>query len=179
MKPKHRHSLRDGFTAYGALSPVSMTSESPSSRGSSPQNLAPAQGCQDHTLLPYAFMLLVWRHTRVHRIPLPTLVTIAKRPSHRRRDEQENHDFMKFGRRIFFTRRLDKAPCFGFTKIDLPVGQPGCRAAQLTLNHRVPTNRSGSALARQRGSEVAARTIHGLQLFAAKEDHSGRKAAAS
>src|SRR5262249_18557599 len=44
-------------------------------------NLAPAKGRQDHTTSPSASTSLVWRHRRVHRIPRPTLVTIAKRPS--------------------------------------------------------------------------------------------------
>src|SRR5262245_18526790 len=49
--------------------------------GSSSANLAPAQGCQDHTTSPSAPAALVARADRVHRIPRPTLVTIAKRPS--------------------------------------------------------------------------------------------------
>ena len=49
-------------------------------------NLTPAKGRQDHTTSPSALMSLVWRHLRVHRIPHPTLVTIAKRPSFRARD---------------------------------------------------------------------------------------------
>ena len=45
------------------------------------RNLTPASGCRDHTPLPSAFASLVRRHQRVHRIPLPTSVTIAIRPS--------------------------------------------------------------------------------------------------
>jgi len=44
-------------------------------------SLTPASGRQDHTTLPSAIAPLVLRHSRVHRIPLPTSVTIAKRPS--------------------------------------------------------------------------------------------------
>ena len=43
-------------------------------------NLTPALACQDHTTSPSASASLVWRHQYVHRIPRPTLVTIAKRP---------------------------------------------------------------------------------------------------
>ena len=48
---------------------------------SSPADLMPALGHQDHTTSPSALISLVWRNNRGHRIPLPTLVTIAKRPS--------------------------------------------------------------------------------------------------
>ena len=54
-------------------------------------NLAPAKGRQDHTTSPSARNItrqLIWH---VHRIPHPTLVTIAKRPSYRARDEATCH----------------------------------------------------------------------------------------
>ena len=43
--------------------------------------LDPSVGGQDHTTLPSASAALVSRSARVHRIPHPTSVTIAKRPS--------------------------------------------------------------------------------------------------
>src|SRR5579859_3390988 len=46
-----------------------------------PQSLAPASGRQDHTTSPSAHAPFVFRRNRVHRIPRPTFVTIAKRPS--------------------------------------------------------------------------------------------------
>src|SRR3954469_21517955 len=64
-----RPSLRNGFTAYGALSPVRPTLLPPSLREIIPQSLAPASGRQDHTILPYASAALVSRSSRVHRIP--------------------------------------------------------------------------------------------------------------
>jgi hypothetical protein len=64
----HRR-LRD----LGASDPTGPTSPSAS--------LAPASGRQDHTTSPSAQVLLVFQHRRVHRIPLPTSVTIAIRPS--------------------------------------------------------------------------------------------------
>src|SRR5581483_832638 len=44
-------------------------------------NLAPASGRQDHTTSPSASTAPVLRRQRVHRIPHPTFVTIAIRPS--------------------------------------------------------------------------------------------------
>jgi hypothetical protein len=55
-----RHSLRNGFTAYNALSPVSHVLLPPST---------PTSGRQDHTPLPYAFMPLVSGITGVHHNP--------------------------------------------------------------------------------------------------------------
>ena len=47
-------------------------------------NLTPASGRQDHTTSPSASSALVRSTIRVHRIPHPTSVTIAKRPSFER-----------------------------------------------------------------------------------------------
>jgi hypothetical protein len=49
-------------------------------------NLTSASGYQDHTTSPFAASPLVSRQHRVHRIPRPTFVTIAKRPSYRVQD---------------------------------------------------------------------------------------------
>src|ERR1700684_3551622 len=51
-----------------------------------PRNLTPASGRRDHTTSPSASAPLVLRCQGVHRIPRPTFVTIAKRPSYRARD---------------------------------------------------------------------------------------------
>jgi len=48
--------------------------------------LTPALVCQDHTTSPSARNITRQSMCRVHRIPRPTLVTIAKRPSYRARD---------------------------------------------------------------------------------------------
>jgi hypothetical protein len=63
-----RHSLRNGFTAYGALSPVTGFLATVAAR-KHPHHLTPAPGRQNHTLLPYASATLVSRSFRVHRIP--------------------------------------------------------------------------------------------------------------
>jgi hypothetical protein len=52
--------------------------------------LIPASGYQDATTSPSALMRLVFAHHRVHRIPLPTFVTTAKRPSFRKRDARKS-----------------------------------------------------------------------------------------
>ncbi len=44
-------------------------------------NLMPASGHQDHTTSPSALAPFVKGALYVHRIPCPTFVTIAKRPS--------------------------------------------------------------------------------------------------
>jgi hypothetical protein len=53
-------------------------------------------------------MLLVWQHQRFHRIPLPTLVTIAKRPSYGSGTAQACRDDLPDRHSgIFFARGLD------------------------------------------------------------------------
>ena len=76
-----RLSLRNGFTAYFVLSPVTGLSCHRHLVGQIPRNLTPASGRQDHTTSPSAPAPLVLRHHRVHRIPCPTSVTIMIRPS--------------------------------------------------------------------------------------------------
>ena len=65
-----RLSLRDGFTAYSMLSPVSgLFSHRRPLEVLLPANLTPASGCQDHTASPSAMAAFVMRRHRVHRIP--------------------------------------------------------------------------------------------------------------
>ena len=65
-----RPSLRNGFTAYSALSPVTGLSCHRHPREVLlPANLTPASGRQDHTASPSAQVTLVSRNSRVHRIP--------------------------------------------------------------------------------------------------------------
>ena len=69
-----RHSLRNGFTAYGGLSPAIRICLSPSPRGSwlshpvgpasPPKDLTPTMRRQDHTLLPYAAPVFALRLRR-------------------------------------------------------------------------------------------------------------------
>src|SRR5690348_4939793 len=64
--------------------------------------LTPASGRQDHTAWPSASGTLVSRAISVHRIPLPTSVTIAKRPSDRDRDAQtQPHSSEKRKKKVF------------------------------------------------------------------------------
>ena len=84
-----RHSLRDGFTVSFVLSLVSRAFLPPSqaaTRLSIAADLTPASGCQDHTTSPSASPRVRRAQGKsVHRIPRPTLVTIAKRLSCRER----------------------------------------------------------------------------------------------
>jgi len=65
-----RHSPRDGVTAYIELSPGTGLFCPRHSHGIvSRENLAPASGRQDHTILPSASGAFVMRAIRVHRIP--------------------------------------------------------------------------------------------------------------
>jgi hypothetical protein len=105
-----RHSLRNGLTAYSALSPATNSFchrhrrisgfAKPGRARKDLRRFSTSNGCQNHTTSPYASAPFVWRavpsltspkdppcdddrarRCRVHRIPCPTLVTIAKRPS--------------------------------------------------------------------------------------------------
>jgi hypothetical protein len=74
-----RHSLRDGFTVSFALSPETWLCCLRRRRDAKhPRQL---DTCQDHTTSPSARNIARQSMCRVHRIPRPTLVTIAKRPS--------------------------------------------------------------------------------------------------
>jgi hypothetical protein len=107
VQPLHRRSLRDGVNAYlRALPGVRDLIVTVACRSSS-ANLAPAQGRQDHTISPSAIVSHVRRYDRVHRIPRPTLVTIAKRPSRGGGMRRHNHDFQKNERTIFLREGLD------------------------------------------------------------------------
>jgi hypothetical protein len=75
-----RHSLRNGFNGFLRALPGDRACLSPSS-AIFPADLTPASRRQDHTTSPSASAPFVSRAVRVHRIPLPTSVTIAKRPS--------------------------------------------------------------------------------------------------
>ncbi len=85
--------------------------------------LASAPGGQDHTTSPCASGLFVGATNRAatqhaHRIPLPTSVTVAKRPSLRRRDVQISApDLPDDTSRFFFSEGLDR-----FSQ-RVPVGQ--------------------------------------------------------
>src|ERR1700730_5675066 len=97
-----RHSLRGGFNGYFALSPVTGLFCHRRSRGFLLENLTPASGRQDHTTSPSGSAPLVLRRQGVHRIPLPTFVTTAKRPSLSRRDAASKPRFLIFRKRNIF-----------------------------------------------------------------------------
>ncbi len=77
-----RHSPRNGFNGFLRTLPGDRAFLPPSPpRSLLLKNLTPASGRQDHTTSPSATAPLVLRRRHVHRIPRPTSVTIAKRPS--------------------------------------------------------------------------------------------------
>jgi hypothetical protein len=71
------------LTVSFVLSPVTGLSCHRRSHELLRENLTPASGRQDHTTSPSAKSALVFSTIGVHRIPLLTSVTIAKRPSFR------------------------------------------------------------------------------------------------
>jgi hypothetical protein len=73
-QPKHRHSLRNGLTAY-TWSPRSTGPVSLRRLAHRSQDLIPASGNRDRTISPYASHTLRLARQRVHRIPAPTSVT--------------------------------------------------------------------------------------------------------
>src|SRR5882724_4291746 len=96
------------LTVSFALSPVTGLVCHRRLRKISSANLTPASGRQDHTTSPSALARLVKRTNRVHRIPLPTSVTIASRPSLRQRDgDRYAGDLGVTGTGKFLPRDLD------------------------------------------------------------------------
>src|SRR6266478_2689647 len=76
-----RHSPRNGFNGFLRALLGDRACLPPSPRGNNfPRNLTPASGRQDHTTSPSASWRSRQSAARVHRIPCPTSVTIAKRP---------------------------------------------------------------------------------------------------
>src|SRR3954468_4743181 len=75
-----RHSLRNGFTTYTALSPVIGLVCHRRQRNISRQLDASIETSEPHDFA-VRFRAVRPQHVNVHRIPSPTFVTIAKRPS--------------------------------------------------------------------------------------------------
>jgi hypothetical protein len=76
-----RHPLRNGFTAYFVLSPVSGLVVTVTSRKTFPQGLMPASRRQDHTTWPYALVQPSAEQKRPSQSRPYVFVAIAKRPS--------------------------------------------------------------------------------------------------
>jgi hypothetical protein len=101
-------------------------------KGLPPGNLTPASGRQDHTASSSAKVSLVRRNPRVHRIPHPTFVTTAKRPSTGHGTHPIRQCFAREVKRIIF------AAGAGQEIADLPVGRvrAALRHDALVLNRR-------------------------------------------
>ena len=103
-----RHSPRNGFNGFFRALPGDRAFLPPSPARIASANLMPASGHQDHTTSPSASAPLVLRRQRVHRIPHPTFVTTAKRPSDRGGMGRVCRDDLPDGESgIFFTEGLD------------------------------------------------------------------------
>src|ERR1700733_13089349 len=76
-----RHSPRNGFNGLLRALLGDRACLPPSPAKSLSADLTPASGCQDHTASPSARNVIRLLTCRVHRIPHPTSVTIAIRPS--------------------------------------------------------------------------------------------------
>jgi hypothetical protein len=86
-----RHSLRNGFNGFLRGLPGEpgfLATVAPEKRWLL-KSLIPASGYQDAATSPSAKRALVSRALPVHRIPHPTFVTIAIRPSYRARDARK------------------------------------------------------------------------------------------
>jgi hypothetical protein len=80
-------------------------------------NLTPASRRQDHTTSPSARNAFVNSATRVHRIPSPTFVTIAKRPSVLGRDAKDM-DVIWAGREGEYFLRQDWTTQIALIRLD-------------------------------------------------------------
>ena len=100
-----RHSLRNGFNAYIALSPVTGLVCHRRLRKLSLANLTPASGRQDHTTSPSARPRPRLRRRPRPPHPAPTFVTIAIRPSQRARDGGSSRIDLPGGESGIFLRK--------------------------------------------------------------------------
>src|SRR6266478_3934628 len=126
----NRHSLRDGFNGVLRALPGDRAILPPSSVGRT-TDLAPASGRQNHTTSPSACAVIRLMTCRVHRIPHPTSVTIASRPSSRERDERRKPLIWGPGKAKSFSRQdwttqisLNRLAKLGFTRRSYPGASP-------------------------------------------------------
>jgi hypothetical protein len=138
---------RDGFNSLFRALPGDRAFLSPSLADLSSANLTPASRRQDHTTSPSASQAhLVKSAARVHRIPCPTFVTIAKRPSVSGRDgEGYAGDLRQKGTKIFLKEGLDRQIT------EQPVRQNnGLGPSWITIGFRISIRQSGRPRLRAR-----------------------------
>jgi hypothetical protein len=138
--------------------------------------LAPASGRHDHTISPSAtrtsqeaarrfrypsadtpyegaFSTPVLRTARVHRIPLPTFVTIAKRPSLSRWDSDKGSQFPFFAKRNFGPpRAIVLSRLKRFTKLDFCARDFGSRKVGEGRADRIKTRSTGESASKWRSN---------------------------
>jgi hypothetical protein len=125
----NRHSPREWFYGLYVFSSVRRAVWPPSPCASLAR-LDPSvggSGPHDFAVRKNAFVGAPKRaeHPHVHRIPLPTSVTIAIRPSSGGGTGAYNHEIPKNGRDIFFAGGLDVSGCwFGLGEVICPTGKP-------------------------------------------------------
>src|ERR1700756_5213119 len=104
MKPKHRHSLRDGVNGLYRARPGETGFCVTVACRSSSANLAPATRAPGpHALAVRACTVRLKAHARPS-LPASRVVTMRIRPSCRGGMRGENHKIMKIGSKIFFAR---------------------------------------------------------------------------
>ena len=115
--------------------------------------MAPASRRRDHATSPYANVLFVVRPICVHRIPLPTFLTIAKRPSQRVRDCATYTPIQNFGKAKYFLQEgWTNARDAGSELLDLPVAPGGDQAMTRERSHRERPSRTMPKRATPRGN---------------------------
>ena len=150
----NRPSLRNGFNGFLRALLGDRALLPPSFRGH-PQNLAPASGRQDHTTSPSAVDAVRQRAACVHRIPRPTSVTIAKRPSRRRRDgDRYSSDLGQTGKEMFLRTGLDRWNQIELSRQNRRLAQtkcgraPGVRRAHVASTPTHDSDEDGASVVR-------------------------------
>jgi len=132
----NRHSLRNGLRLIrGLLGAPGFLATVPSS--SLARELIPASGDRDNTTSPSAPHALVFRARCVHRIPPPTFVTIAKRPSWMERDDGRwSYIYEKRKLNIFAREAWHKLKSLPIKRSDLPDAPVNLSGSRMDLISR-------------------------------------------
>jgi hypothetical protein len=143
-----RHSPRNGFTGSFVLFPGTGLSCPRHRRKSASADLTPASGRQNHTTSPSATSSVRLCAPRVHRIPHPTFVTIAKRPSWRVWNGKCSIAVStKRNSKIFFATGLDRRANQFAARVSEAIRGTGRRKSRMSpLSFRSASVTSGSGI---------------------------------